>query len=50
MESWGIPTSTARTPVLAAIWGPIIDPHGQSFRTCFSKQQQQQRQQQQQQQ
>jgi len=30
-----MPTSTARTPVLAAIWGPMVEPQGQSLRTCF---------------
>ena len=36
MDSWGMPRSTARMPVLAEMMGPIVDPHGQSLRTANS--------------
>ena len=36
IESWGIPASTTRIPVLALSIGPIVLPHGQSLRTTNS--------------
>mmetsp|Transcript_17254 Transcript_17254/g.38902 ORF Transcript_17254/g.38902 Transcript_17254/m.38902 type:complete len:290 (+) Transcript_17254:412-1281(+) len=36
MESWGHPRSMARMPVVAEIIGPMVLPHGQSFRTTNS--------------
>jgi hypothetical protein len=36
IDSWGIPASTTRIPVLALIMGPIVLPHGQSLRTTNS--------------
>ena len=36
IDSCGSPTSTARMPVFAEMIGPMVEPHGQSFRTTNS--------------